>query len=162
MKKLLALLLTLCVLCSLALPAFAAGDTIDTSKTGSLTLYKYDMTSATGAGLDLSAYVSTGEANSAAEAALAAYAIQGVKFTYLKIADISNQTTGSTGSADVSLLYGMTQSDKTAALLTAIGLSYDDAYSSSNGTYYFTSDVLQEALSTSLQDSTAAKNVLES
>ena len=46
MKKLLALLLTLCVLCSLALPAFAAGDTIDTSKTGSLTLYKYDMTSA--------------------------------------------------------------------------------------------------------------------
>ena len=162
MKKILALLLTLCVLFSLALPAFAAGDTIDTSKTGSLTLYKYDMTSATGAGIDLSAYVSTGEANSAAQTALAAYAIQGVKFTYLKIADISNQTTGATGTADVSLLYGMAQSDKTAALLTAIGLSYDDAYSNSNGTYYFTSDALQEGLSTVLGNSAVtAKNTLE-
>lgn len=163
MKKLLALLLTLCVLCSLALPAVAAGDTIDTSKTGSLTLCKYDLTSATGAGLDLSAYVSTGQKNSAAETALADYAIQGVKFTYLKVADISNQVTQpSEGKADVSLLYGMTQSDKTNALLTAIGLSYDNAYTSADGTYYFTSDVLNRALSTVMSDSTAAKNTLES
>ncbi len=162
MKKAISLLVAVMMLLALTIPAFAAGVTIDTSNTGSLTLYKYDMTSATGNGVELSSFVATGEKDNAAEAALAPYAIQGVKFTYLKVADISNQTTEpEAGKADISLLYGMSQGDATAALLTALGLSYDDAYTDDGTTYYYTSDVLNHAVNTVMADSTAAKNVLE-
>lgn len=162
MKKVISMLVAVIMLLALALPAFAAGVTIDTSKTGSLSIYKYDMTTATGNGVDLSSFVATGEKDNAAEAALAAYAIQGVKFTYLKVADISNQTTQpEAGKADVSLLYGMEESESTAALLTAIGLGYDDAYSTEGTTHYYTSDVLNHAVNTVMADSTAVKNTLE-
>lgn len=163
MKRLLSVLVAIVMLLALAVPAFAADVTIDTGKTGSLTLYKYDMTSATGNGIELSSFVSTGAKDTAAEAALAPYAIQGVKFTYLKVADISNQTTApEEGKADVSLLYGMVANDKTAALLTALGLGYADAYTNDGTTYYYTADVLNRAVNAVMSDSTAAKNVLES
>lgn len=163
MRKAISLLVAVMMLLALTLPAFAAGVTIDTGKTGSITLHKYDLTTATGNGVELSSFVATGEKDSAAEAALAPYAIQGVKFTYLKVADITDQTTEpEEGKADVSLLYGMVASDKTAALLTALGLSYADAYTSSGSTYYYTSDVLNTAIRNVMSDSTAAKNVLES
>ncbi len=162
MKKVISILAAVIMLLALTIPAFAAGVTIDTGKTGSLSIYKYDMTTATGNGVDLSSFVATGEKDNAAEAALAAYAIQGVKFTYLKVADISNQTTQpEEGKADVSLLYGMEESESTAALLTAIGLSYDDAYSTEGTTHYYTSDVLNHAVNTVMADSTATKNTLE-
>lgn len=162
MKKTISLLVAVIMLLALTLPAFAAGVTIDRSKTGSFTMYKYDLTTATGNGIDLSSYVATGEKNATAEAALAPYAIQGVQFTYLKVANIGNQTTQpEEGKADVSLLYGMTASDKTAALLTALGLSYDDAYTNDGTTYYYTSDKLNHAVNAVMSDSTAAKNVLE-
>lgn len=162
MKKTLSLLVVFVMLLALTLPAFAAGVTIDTGKTGSLTMYKYDLTTATGNGVKLSSFVATGEKNDAAEADLAEYAIQGVKFTYLKVADISNQTTQpEAGKADVSLLYGMVANDKTATLLTALGLSYDDAYTNDGTTYYYTADKLNHAVNTVMSDSTAAKNVLE-
>ncbi|MGM9554567.1 MAG: SpaH/EbpB family LPXTG-anchored major pilin [Faecousia sp.] len=162
MKKTLSLLVAVIMLLALSVPAFAAGVTINYEQTGSLTMYKYDMTSATGNGIELSSFVATGAKDTAAEAALAPYAIQGVKFTYLKVADISNQTTApEEGKADVSLLYGMVANDKTAALLTALGLSYDDAYTNDGTTYYYTSDKLNHAVNTVMADSTAAKNVLE-
>ncbi|MGM9524560.1 MAG: SpaH/EbpB family LPXTG-anchored major pilin [Faecousia sp.] len=162
MKKTISLLVAVIMLLALTLPAFAAGVTIDTAQTGSLTLYKYDLTTATGNGIDLSSYVATGEKNATAEAALAPYAIQGVQFTYLKVAGIGNQTTQpEEGNADVSLLYGMTASDKTAALLTALGLSYDDAYTNDGTTYYYTADKLNHAVNTVMSDSTATKNTLE-
>lgn len=162
MKKTLSLLVAVIMLLSLTIPAFAAGVTIDINKTGSLTLYKYDLTTATGNGIDLSSFVATGEKDSAAEAALAQYAIQGVKFTYLKVADLSNQTTApEEGKADVSLLYGMEANNKTAALLTALGLSYADAYANDGEAYYYTSDKLNHAVNTIMSDSTSAKNTLE-
>ena len=162
MKKTISLLVALVMLLALAVPAFAAGATINYDQTGSLTLYKYDMTSATGNGVELSSFVATGVKDNTAETALAPYAIQGVKFSYLKVADISNQTTApEEGKADVSLLYGMVANDKTAALLTALGLSYDDAYTNDGTTYYFTSDKLNHAVNAVMSDSTAAKNVLE-
>ncbi len=163
MKKTIALLAAVVLLLILIVPAYAAGVTIDTGKTGSLTIYKYDMTTATGNGINLSSFVANGERDSAAEAAFAPYAIQGVKFTYLKIADIGNLTTQpEDGKADVSLLYAMSATDKTAALLTALGLSYQNAYTSEGTTYYFTSDVLNAAIRNVMSDSTAAKNTLES
>lgn len=162
MKKAIALLAALILLLTVSIPASAAGATIDTSKVGSITLYKYDLTSATGDGVPVSSFVAPGEKDAAAEAALADYAIQGVKFTYLKVADLGNRTTEpEDGKADVSLLYAMTASDKTANLLSALGLSYSDAYDVDGTTYYFTSDVLNHALSTVMSDITAAKNTLE-
>ena len=162
MKRTIAWLAALILLLTLVVPAYAAGVTIDTGKTGSFTIYKYDMTTATGNGINLSSFVATGERDSAAEAALAPYAIQGVKFTYLKVADVGNLTTQpEDGKADVSLLYAMPATDKTAALLSALGLSYQDAYSSEGTTYYFTSDVLNTAVQNVMSDSTAAKNTLE-
>lgn len=163
MKKTIALLAAVVLLLTLIVPAYAAGVTIDTSKTGSFTIYKYDMTTATGNGINLSSFVADGERDSAAEAALAPYAIQGVKFTYLKVADVGNLTTQpEDGKADVSLLYAMPATNKTAALLNALGLSYQDAYTSEGTNYYFTSDVLNAAVRNAKSDSTAAKNTLES
>lgn len=163
MKKTIALLAAVVLLLTLIVPAYAAGVTIDTSKTGSFTIYKYDMTTATGNGINLSSFVADGERDSAAEAALAPYAIQGVKFTYLKVADVGNLTTQpEDGKADVSLLYAMPATNKTAALLNALGLSYQDAYTSEGTNYYFTSDVLNAAVRNAMSDSTAAKNTLES
>ncbi len=163
MKKTIALLAAVVLLLTLIVPAYAAGITIDTSKTGSFTIYKYDMTTATGNGINLSSFVADGERDSAAEAALAPYAIQGVKFTYLKVADVGNLTTQpEDGKADVSLLYAMPATNKTAALLNALGLSYQDAYTSEGTNYYFTSDVLNAAVRNVMSDSTAAKNTLES
>ncbi len=163
MKRSIAWLAAVFLLLTLVVPAYAAGVTIDTGKTGSLTIYKYDMTTATGNGINLSSFVANGERDSAAEAALAPYAIQGVKFTYLKVADVGNLTTQpEDGKADVSLLYAMPATDKTAALLSALGLSYQNAYTSEGTTYYFTSDVLNTAVRNVMSDSTAAKNTLES
>ena len=78
--------------CSTAFPAPAAqDDTIDAARTGSFTVHKYDMTGAETDGVDLSDTVSDGLANPAAEQALQSYAIEGVEFTYLKVADISTE-----------------------------------------------------------------------
>lgn len=163
MKRTIAWLAALILLLTLVIPAYAAGVTIDTGKTGSFTIYKYDMTTATGNGINLSSFVANGERDSAAEAALAPYALQGVKFTYLKVADVGNLTTQpEDGKADVSLFYAMPATDKTSGLLSALGLSYQDAYSSEGTTYYFTSDVLNTAVRNVMSDSTAAKNTLES
>lgn len=163
MKRTIAWLVAVLLLLTLVVPAYAAGVTIDTGKTGSFTIYKYDMTTAIGNGISLSSFVANGERDSAAEAALAPYAIQGVKFTYLKVADVGNLTTQpEDGKADVSLLYAMPATDKTTALLSALGLSYQNAYTSEGTTYYFTSDVLNTAVRNVMSDSTAAKNTLES
>lgn len=162
MKRVISLTVAFVMLLALTISAFAADTTIDTSKTGSLTMYKYDLTSATGNGVEVSSFVTNGEKNTVAEAALAPYAIQGVKFTYLKVADITNLTTvPEEGKTDISLLYSMTASDTTAALLTALGLGYSDAYSNGDTTYHFTSDVLNHAVNSIMVDSTASKNILE-
>lgn len=120
MKKAFAWLAALMLLLTLVVPVYAVGVTIDTCKTGSFTIYKYDMTTATGNGISLSSFVANGERNSAAEAALAPYAIQGVKFTYLKVADVGNLTTQpEDGKADVSLLYAMPASSGLTATWTS-------------------------------------------
>ncbi|MDD7346953.1 MAG: hypothetical protein PUG43_00175, partial [Clostridiales bacterium] len=100
MKKLavfLAMFFCLAVLLTQNFASFAAQeDVIDTSKTGSLTIHKYDITAAEKNGVDLSKYKSTGERNRAAETALSNYVIEGVEFSYVKVADIvtDNRTAG--------------------------------------------------------------------
>ena len=67
-----------------------AEPTIDPGKKASLSIYKYDITKASNDGAwDAESYVSTGQHDDAAIDKLAKYAIQGVEFTYLRVADIA-------------------------------------------------------------------------
>ena len=60
-------------------------DIIDESKTGSISIYKYDITAAEAAGeYKAGTYKATGEADSRVESALKDYAIEGVQFSYLR------------------------------------------------------------------------------
>lgn len=135
--------------------------TIDTSKTGSLTVYKYDKTAAEKA--NTGSYVSTGKVSSDAETALASYAIEGVEFSIVNVAEITTFTKN----GNVQLLYGF---DKTASakLLKAIGLEngkdrVTEADSLDSNKYFYTSDVLNKALAKALvNDEVVTTNALES
>ena len=89
MKKIhrvLALLLAAIMALSLITTAFAE-PTIDTSRKASLSIYKYDITTASKDGAwDVDSYVSTGLHDDAVIDKLSKYAIQGVEFTYLRMA----------------------------------------------------------------------------
>ena len=95
MKKIhraLALIMAIAVICCLPIQASAANEAaavIDYSKTASLSLYKYDLTSAEADGAwDTDAYVSTGIYDQNVNDAMSSYAVQGVEFMYLRVADI--------------------------------------------------------------------------
>ena len=63
MKKLISLLLAVLLVCSITIPAWAAPveeAIIDTTRTGSINIYKYDLTNAEKDGVWNSSYVSTG------------------------------------------------------------------------------------------------------
>ena len=191
----LCLVLALCLsLGTVALAAPVADATIDTSRTGSLDIYKYDFTNAAKDGVWDSSYVSTGVYDQAVNDALGnavragdtdnssglgngetsyGYAVKGVEFTYLRVADIVQFTESAADGAasnHVEVLYGI---DKTngAGLLAAIGLAdgagrYENADNSDkldHNNYYYQSDVLIDALRTSLEtNATTVKNALES
>lgn len=78
--------------CVLSPVAVFAGpkDTIDESATGSVSLYKYDMTAAKADGVDLNQFSANGKVDSDAESKLNRYRIGGVEFSYVKVADIEN------------------------------------------------------------------------
>ncbi len=172
-------MLALCLsLGTVALAAPVADATIDTSRTGSLDIYKYDFTNAAKDGVWDSSYVSTGVYDQAVnDDALGnavragdtdnssglgngetsyGYAVKGVEFTYLRVADIVQFTESAADGAasnHVEVLYGI---DKTngAGLLAAIGLAdgagrYENADNSDkldHNNYYYQSDVLIDAL----------------
>ena len=99
MKKIhraLALIMAIAVICCLPIQASAANEAaavIDYSKTASLSLYKYDLTSAEADGAwDTDAYVSTGIYDQSVNDAMGSYAVQGVEFMSLRVADISLYT----------------------------------------------------------------------
>ena len=180
LKKLFAVL-TACMFLLACVPAaFAASvgaATIDTSRTGSLTIYKYDMTNAAKDGVwDVGSYVSTGTFDQAVNDALGGdtestlgnggtshgYAISGVEFTCLKVADITTYSDG----GEVLVLYGFNQA-KGAGFLSAIGLEggagrFEKADSLHADHYYYTSDTLISALAAAYSASpVAVKNGLE-
>ena len=83
--RLLAMLMATIMALSLITTAFAE-PTIDTSKKASLSIYKYDITTASAEGAwDTGSYVSTGLHDDAVIDKLSKYAIQGVEFTYLRV-----------------------------------------------------------------------------
>lgn len=145
-KRLTSLGLTLCLVCCMTVSA-SADNTIDPGRTGNLTLYKYDLSSAEADGAwDSSAYVATGESDQGVIDALAGYAVPGVEFSYIKLAEAENAKTGE----NISTLY--TFSDR--AFLEAIGISGEESKLSS--------DELNSAMALALSaNATDTKNELE-
>lgn len=166
--------------------------TIDMDAKAQLTIYKYDFTNAKKDGVwDEGSYVSTGQydakvnevlggttrtgANSTSSAlgngqASNGYAIKGVEYTYLKIADITQFTEsekdGGRTDSHIEVLYAIDKV-KGADMLAAIGLadgenSYENANALDSDNWYYQSDVLSAALKAALEaNSTTVKNALE-
>ena len=165
MKKIhrvLAMLMAAIMALSLITTAFAE-PTIDPAKNASLSIYKYDITTASAEGVwDAESYVSTGLHDDAVIDKLSKYAIQGVEFTYLRIADITMNNELADGQRHVGVLYGFDGSDRSTDVLSAIGLTAADAHKSEGGINYFTSDMLNNKLSAALTaNATTVKNALE-
>lgn len=162
--RFIALAMALCLIVGLATAAFAASDdaVIDYAMQGSLTIYKYDFTAADEGGVNMSGFVTNGTSNPSVESVMAPYAVEGVEFTILKVADIE-QFTLPTG---VQTLYSM---DKTlsADLLTALGLtggtdSVAEADALDAAAWHFTSEKLNGALHAAMVASpSATKDALE-
>ena len=160
--RVLAMLMAAIMALSLITTAFAE-PTIDTSKKASLSIYKYDITKAGNDGAwDAESYVSTGLHDDAVIDKLSKYAIQGVEFTYLRVADIAMNNEVLDGQRTVGVLYGFDGSERSNAVLSAIGLTGADAHKTENGVNYFTSDMLNNKLSAALTaNATNVKNALE-
>ena len=162
MKKIhrvLALLLAALMALGLMTTAFAA-PTLDPGRKASLNIYKYDITKAGADGAwDAESYVSTGLHDDTVIDTLSPYAVQGVEFTYLKLADISTNNELVDGQRKVGVLYGF---DSSNAVLSAIGLTAADAHKTEGSVSYYTSDMLNNKLSTALAaNATDVKNNLE-
>ena len=165
MKKIhhvLALLLAVLMAIGLMTTAFAE-PTIDPGKKASLSIYKYDITKASNDGAwDAASYVSTGLYDDAVINRLNKYAIQGVEFTYLRVADITMNNEVVDGRRQVGVLYGFDSSERSNAVLSAIGLTAADAHKTEGGVNYFTSDMLNNKLAATLAaNATTVKNALE-
>ena len=198
LKKAIALCLSLMLILSFPVSASAVEPNdptenvlIDEDRTGSLTIYKYDLTNAEKDGVWDSSYVSTGRydeegVNNILGGAVRAgdndsqsdlgngevsygYAIKGVEFTYLRIADIvqfsESEADGRTDN-HVEMLYGIDKV-KGADFLRALGLEngakrYTNADQLDETKYYYQSDILIDALVAGLEaNSTTVKNAME-
>ena len=184
--KILSLLLALTLLLSFPVAVSAAeleDAPIDESRTGSLTIYKYDLTNAEKDGVWDSSYVSTGvfdqtgvnDVLGGSGAALGngetgyGYAIKGVEFSYVKVADIvtfSESENDSRTDSHVEILYAIDKT-KGADFLKALNLAdgknrYTNADTLDSTKYFYQSDVLIDALAAALEsNSTVVKNALE-
>lgn len=161
-----ALLLAALMALGLMTTAFAATDSapiIDPGKKASLSIYKYDITKASNDGAwNVESYVSTGLHDDTVIDKLAKYAIQGVEFTYLRVADVTTSNDLLDGQRQVGVLYGFDNSDRSSAVLSTIGLTAADAHKTEGGVNYFTSDMLNNKLSAALTaNATTVKNALE-
>ena len=165
MKKIhrvLALLMAVVMVLGLITTAFAE-PTIDPGKKASLSIYKYDITTASKDGAwDAESYVSAGLHDDAVTDKLSKYAIQGVEFMYLKVANVAMSNEVVDGQRQVGVLYGFDSSERSNAVLSAIGLTGTDTHKTEGGINYFTSDMLNNKLAAALAaNATTVKNELE-
>ena len=192
-KKVIALCLALLLCMSLPIGVSAAevaDATIDFNQKGNLTIYKIDLTNAEKDGIWDSSYVTTGVYDENVYNTLIGatrggdtdntsdlgngqksngYAIKGVVFSYLKIADIvqfSESTADNRTDNHVEVLYGVNKTTG-ADFLKALGLEngaerYTNADQLDSTKYFYQSDVLIDALAAGLEaNSTTVKNALE-
>lgn len=184
--KILSLFLALTLLLSFPVAVSAAeleNATFDESRTGSLTIYKYDLTNAEKDGVWDSSYVSTGvydetgvnnvlggNASTLGNGETGyGYAIKGVEFSFVKVADIvqfSESETDNRTDGHVEVLYAVDKA-KGADFLESLGLTdgksrYENADALDESKYFYQSDVLISTLSTNLTaNSTTVKNAME-
>lgn len=146
----------------------ADSDIIDSSKTGSLTIYKYDITAAQAAG----AYhqgdrVASGEADSVLEKTMKDYALEGVEFTYLRVGNIETYSNTKDTKTNVEVVYEIP-----TALANILGLAAGDAYDMTEatvaeqchneGVLHYNSTQLTDALEAKLtEDTLGTRSVLE-
>ncbi len=137
--------------------------TIDPDRLTSLELYKFDYTSAHADGvLNEDTYVSTGLKDSAVESALAPYAIQGVVYTYARVADIVTYSAQEADGYKDMVLYALPDNRSSEQFLAALGLSRDDAYRIDHNQLQFMSDTLIDGLAGQLGSvESQTKNALE-
>ncbi len=193
LKKAISLCLSLLLMLTFPVGASAAeveDATIDMDRTGSITIYQYDLTNAEKDGIWDSSYVSTGVMDQAGVVDILGgnrfgdndnqsnlgngessygYAVKGVVFSYVKIADIvqfSESTADGRTDNHVEVLYAIDKV-KGADFLRALGLEngakrYTNADALNSSKYHYQSDVLIDALAASLEaNSTTTKNALE-
>ena len=148
---------------SLGYPSADYGAASGDRNSSAIINYKYDITAAGNDGAwDAESYVSTGLHDGAVIDKLSKYAIQGVEFTYLRVASIAMSNEVVDGQRQVGVLYGFDSSDRSNAVLSTIGLTNADAHKTEGGINYFTSDMLNNKLSTALTaNATTVKNALE-
>lgn len=187
MKKLISMLLAVLMVCSITIPAWAAPveeAIIDTTRTGSINIYKYDLTNAEKDGVWNSSYVSTGiRDENGVETILGStgrvshlnengdaygYALKGVEFSVIKVGDIKLYSKSEENEEHVELLYGIAPNPQNNAFLATIGVSADDRYADADEQidgvtfHYFQSDVLINGLKNALEtNATDTKNALE-
>lgn len=180
---------TLAMLCALApvssLPVFAAtsgvttnntavskdledNDIIDYNKTASLRIHKYDITAAEAA----KAYtegtrIANGKKDATLEETMKKYAVEGVRFTYLRVGNIETYSNTADGKTKLEVVYEIP-----TKLAEILKLSKDEAYNmnangvakkcTTEGVYHYTSTQLSDALAKILEeDNLAAKSALE-
>ncbi|MBQ7896112.1 MAG: hypothetical protein IJ364_06110, partial [Oscillospiraceae bacterium] len=163
-KKVFAMMLALACIFSLSITAFADDATIDYTKTGTLNIYKYDLSSAAEDGAwTSSSFVASGEFDQSVIDAMASYAVQGVEFRYLRLADVENLEIQENGGHESVMAYGFEENETSAAFLEALGLDYTAAYHKLDNTHYFVADTISTALAEALAaNSTSVKNEFES
>ena len=144
-------------------------DIIDMSREGSLTIRKYDITSASMDGVYRQGeYEATGEADSTLQDKMADYAVKGVEFTYLYCgkAETYSISDGKIGS-EIRIVYEIPD-----ALRDILGLTESDSVNMSAsgvadkcsrpGVYHYTSQQVNDAWKALLEtDDKEAKNKLE-
>lgn len=147
----------------------AHADVIDMSKTGSITVHKYDITSAEAAGAyTMGQYKATGQTDMRVENALSKYAIQGVQFTYLRLGNVEQYSNTTADGSQLKVVYEIPTaladilklSEADATVMTGDGISTP---CTNTGVLHYTSTQINDALDAILKaDDVAAKNALES
>lgn len=152
-KMLLAVTAAALLVTSIVSPVCAADavpdNLIDPGHQTSLTIYKYDQTAAELAGVNLKQFIADGEKDTAAEAALANYALKGVEFAYVKAGNF--HTCSEAG--ELKLMY-----DLPDGLKTILGMTNPTVV---DGVETYTSDAINTALAAALRNNTTTKNSLE-
>lgn len=144
-------------------------DVIDESKTGSIAIYKYDMTAAEAAGdYKEGTFKATGEKDDRVESAMKDYGVEGVQFSYVRVGDVETHSTRTGTAHSIELVYEIPEkladilklSETDAVDMRAAGESNPCSHA---GVLHYTSQQLTDAMSALLkEDNVEAKNALES
>lgn len=143
-------------------------DIIDESRTGSLSIHKYDITSAEAAGKYTEGlYKATGEKDTRVENALKNFGVEGVQFSYLRVGDVETHSINNGTNTTVTLVYEIPEDLAKILNLTAADAidmtSIKEAHPCTHtGVCHYTSQQISDALATILKaDDLSAKNALE-